>query len=394
MNRPFRVLSLQPYFGGSHQQFHDRWVENSEHEWTTLTLPARHWKWRMRHASIHFSRQLQALVAQGNSWDVIFCTDMLNVAEFRGLIDKELAAVPIVLYFHENQFAYPSRVGFRRDEHFPFTNFISALAADKIWFNSRFNFDSMLQGLNRRIGRWPDYQPREAIASLESKMEVQFPGIEEPPIDLEDYHLRRIKRAENAEPMHVVWAARWEHDKNAEDLFAALSLIAGHSIPFTLSVLGQSFQRVPPIFDEIRESFSNRIVRWGFQDSRQQYWEALGEADVFVSTANHEFFGLSVAEAIAAGLYPLLPNRLAYPELLGLACAANEIDDYLYQGTASGLADSLSELHNRRIASQSEIDLKMATGLTNVISWNRRARELDHALADVANAKCNTSEVR
>jgi glycosyltransferase involved in cell wall biosynthesis len=387
MNRPLRVLSLQPYFGGSHQQFHNGWVDKSAHQWTTLTLPPRHWKWRMRHASIHFAQQLQALVAEDRSWDLIVCTDMLNVAEFKGLIGPDLAAVPIVVYFHENQFAYPNRVGFKRDEHFPFTNFTSALAANKIWFNSRFNFHSMLEGLDRQAGRWPDYQPFQSIASLESKMEVQFPGIDTPPIDVELFLQNRIKRAVNSEPMHIVWAARWEHDKNAEDLFAALNMVAQKSIPFKLSVLGQSFGNSPPVFEQIRDTFSDQIQRWGFQETRQQYWEALAEADVYVSIAKHEFFGLSTAEAITAGLHPLVPNRLAYPELLSLAADKEHIETYLYDGTAAGLADSLSSFYERRAEGESNFNLKMANKLSEVISWKRRAVEMDQALAVIANTQ-------
>ena len=46
------------------------------------------------------------------------------------------------------------------------------------------------------------------------------------------------------------------------------------------------------------------------------YVEALSRADVVVSTAFHEFFGVAVVEAIAAGAFPILPNRLSYPELI------------------------------------------------------------------------------
>lgn len=58
------------------------------------------------------------------------------------------------------------------------------------------------------------------------------------------------------------------------------------------------------------------VRSWGYLDSRQSYWRALADCDVVVSTANHEFFGVSVAEAVSMGCIPLLPQRLAYPELV------------------------------------------------------------------------------
>ena len=42
----------------------------------------------------------------------------------------------------------------------------------------------------------------------------------------------------------------------------------------------------------------------------------MAETAVVISTAHHEFFGISILEAIHAGAFPILPNRLSYPELI------------------------------------------------------------------------------
>jgi hypothetical protein len=42
----------------------------------------------------------------------------------------------------------------------------------------------------------------------------------------------------------------------------------------------------------------------------------LREATVTVSTAIHEYFGISIVEAIYAHTFPILPRRLSYPELI------------------------------------------------------------------------------
>ncbi|MDC0284843.1 DUF3524 domain-containing protein, partial [Mariniblastus sp.] len=348
MSEPLRVLSLQPYYGGSHEQFQQGWEQYSRHRWTILTLPPRHWKWRMRHAAIYFAEEIKRRIGEGEQWDIVFCSDMLNLAEFRGLMPRQISGIPIVMFFHENQFAYPVREGYQRDEHLAFTNFTSALAADRIWFNSKYNFDSMVAGLTRRLKRWPDFQPRKAIESLADKLTIEPLGIEQPAVDLVPYQQAREQRVANGVPVHLVWAARWEHDKNADDLLLALRSLRERGVLFRLSLLGQSFQYSPRVFDEIQSEFQAEILRSGFQESRADYWQALAEADLFVSTAKHEFFGLAAAEGIAAGLIPLFPDRLAYPELLEHAMTREEAKDYLYDNNAEALADSIQQWSQTR----------------------------------------------
>ena len=56
-------------------------------------------------------------------------------------------------------------------------------------------------------------------------------------------------------------------------------------------------------------------MQFGFAD-RARYQELLRDAAAVFSVAHHEFFGIAVVEAMAAGAVPVLPNRLSYPELL------------------------------------------------------------------------------
>ncbi len=193
----------------------------------------------------------------------------------------------------------------------------------------------------------------------------------------------RAKRASAGEPIHIIWAARWEHDKNPELFLEALKLLDQANVPFRLSVVGQSFRYSPPAFEELRAMFADRIGRWGFQSSREEYWRALAEADVFVSTANHEFFGLAAAEAIAVGLNVLLPRRLAYPELVELAGGEPSRHSFFYEGSADSLSDALRQLQDAKTRGNWQPDLAMAKRMVERIGWNRRAKEMDRSLVSL-----------
>jgi glycosyltransferase involved in cell wall biosynthesis len=71
---------------------------------------------------------------------------------------------------------------------------------------------------------------------------------------------------------------------------------------------------------QAKDKFQDRIKHWGFLPDKTSYWGALAEADVAVSTANHEFFGVSMVESAIAGCSILAPNRLAYPEIFPKKC--------------------------------------------------------------------------
>jgi glycosyltransferase involved in cell wall biosynthesis len=264
---------------------------------------------------------------------------------------------------------YPVRVEDERDYQFAMTNLTSALAADAVWFNSQFHLDSFLDALAKFLKSMPDHQPLEAIEKIQAKSSVYPPGI----ADLPPRKLREPG------PLRILWAARWEHDKNPEEFFEALEILKAKNVSFRISVIGQSFRDRPEIFEQAHCSFQHLIDYWGYQQSRDDYERALREADVVVSTANHEFFGIGILEAAAAGAYPLVPNRLSYPEILGLG-RIEGAGQFFYDGTASDLAYKLSQL-TARIEKAALWPAGISSSiLTDHYKWQNLAHRYDKAL--------------
>jgi glycosyltransferase involved in cell wall biosynthesis len=301
---------------------------------------------------------------------------MLNLAEFVGLAPVEICKLPKVIYFHENQLTYPVRFAEERDYQYAMTNLTSSLCADAVWFNSEFHRDSFLDAMTAFLKSMPDNQPLAEVEQIRAKSAVYPPGIE--PIG------RRAAREPG--PIKILWAARWEHDKNPGDFFAALKILKADDVPFRLSVIGQEFADQPKIFDEAKRDFENHIDHWGYQANREDYEKVLQWADIIVSTANHEFFGIGVLEAVSAGAYPLVPNRLSYPEIFRLS-KTESAQHFFYDGTVKGLAKELTLL--AQLIQTEDIWPKQITPklITERFEWSKLANRYDEAIEDIQKAK-------
>jgi glycosyltransferase involved in cell wall biosynthesis len=299
------VLILEPYYGGSHRAFLKGLKAGLPFRFESITLPARKWKWRMRLAAQMFADELHR---SGKRYDRILCSTFVDVAAFRGLAPAWVREVPVLTYFHENQFAYPVQVDDERDFHFALTNMTTALASDSVALNSQHNLDTFLDGITDLVRRADDMELGDVAGAIKCKASIIPPGIDFSAID-------DVPEPERTGPPVIVWNHRWEHDKGPELFFETLYTLDEAGVDFRLVVLGQAFERRPPIFTRAKKKLGHRILHFGYVRSREEYARWLRRGDIVVSTARHEFFGIAVLEAVRAGCRPLLPGILSYPEL-------------------------------------------------------------------------------
>jgi glycosyltransferase involved in cell wall biosynthesis len=367
-----RVAAVEPYFGGSHAHFLRDLARHSRHRFELFTLPARQWKWRVRGAALHAAPAIAAAACR-RGFDVLFCSDFVNVPDLRALLPARLRSVPVLYYLHENQLGYPLSPDETFDPYFGFTNVLSCLSAEAVAFNSEFHRRQFLAALPQFLPRLPDYDRGEVVRTITAKAEVLPVGL-----DVAELERHRPRRRAARRVPRIVWNHRWEFDKRPEVFFAALETLAQEGIPFVADIVGESFARRPPVFDAARARLGERIGRFERIPQRAAYVRCLWDADVVVSTASQEFFGISMAEATLCGAHPLAPKALVYPELYGRGPCARL---HLYRSP-----EELVTLLRRRLTGRAAHDCGIAAHLRS-FDWTAVAPRFDARIASLARAR-------
>jgi len=348
------VYILEPFYGGSHKQLIDFLVpalsEESFHDVQLFTLPAKKWHWRARCSALKLSQMVPPALPGVRRQPVIFCSSVLNLSEFLSL-RSDLKPSKTIVYFHENQLVYPVQEGSskgERDFQYGYNQILTALVADVVVFNSQFNKSSFLDNINSFFNQQPDCKPDtgDIRQQIDAKSSVVHFPVPVPPL-AEASPVRE-------EFLHIVWPHRWEHDKDPDTFFKVLFQLKEQGHSFRVSVLGESFTQTPDVFDEAKSKLSAEIVHFGRLESKEEYFSVLRSADVVVSTARHEFFGVAMVEAGLCGCLPLAPNRLSYPEIFPDKCLYRT-DQQLFKK----LRDFCKKPHiPRRIWDKAEISVK------------------------------------
>jgi glycosyltransferase involved in cell wall biosynthesis len=330
-----RILLISAYEASSHKAWANTLMKSlSEHRWSYLSLPARHFAWRIRGNAMSFAFDPRFKSTLEQPYDLVVATSMTDCVGLKAFC-PDLQNIPWLLYFHENQFAYPASDKQQGLIEMQMVTLYSALAADLCVFNSQFNKDSFFDGARALLKKLPDYVSPDWLINTKQKSQV-LPV----PLDIQSQPEKSGSRTSvEAQTIKLVWSARWEFDKGPDRLLAILEELECRDVSYEIAILGEQFRSIPKEFNQIKTRFSHRITQFGFAQSRVDYLAFLASADIVLSTALHEFQGLSVLEAVALGCVPVLPNRQVYPELFG--------DEYLYS----------SDIKNKQVEAKAAVDL-------------------------------------
>ncbi|XP_077037875.1 tRNA-queuosine alpha-mannosyltransferase isoform X10 [Agelaius phoeniceus] len=338
------VLLIEPFYGGSHKQLMDLLQEELQEDCVLCTLPAKKWHWKARTSALYFMQT----VPTSSNYRILFASSVLNLAELAAL-RPDLGKLKKVLYFHENQLAYPVQKCQERDFQYGYNQILSwfmpehKLARLEKVIGVKRNGDAyQSEGLpgqqeSRAVMKTIDAHPESGLCELQPGLcTTQHEGLPSPaaapvqaeapertnPCQGEDkqhltFNLSNILSGLDYQqrPLHIAWPHRWEHDKDPETFFKVLMKLKEQDLPFHVSVLGETFSEIPDIFSEAREVLGSSVLHWGYLPSKDDYFRALCTADVVISTAKHEFFGVAMIEAVHCGCYPLCPKALVYPEI-------------------------------------------------------------------------------
>jgi glycosyltransferase involved in cell wall biosynthesis len=267
--------------------------------------------------------------------------------------------------------SYPLGPHHRQDNHLGFTNITSALAADRVWFNSHFHVRAFMRSAKRLIGQMPDFQPGWALNRIREKTRVMYPGcgFEKGVVNLQDT---------GTHPPLIIWNHRWDYDKNPRVFFDVLARLKQKKIDFSLALVGEKPDVFPDVFTRAREELKAEIKVFGYLESREEYLSLLKQGTVAVSCAIQENFGMSIVEAVRLGCLPLLPDRLSYPEIMPQSLHSR----VLYRNKKD-LEDKLTDM---LVNFQTYLPLrKILCRDMEKFSWERMIGQYDQALEKIKN---------
>eukprot|EP00041_Stephanoeca_diplocostata_P024004 m.600670 g.600670 ORF g.600670 m.600670 type:complete len:556 (+) comp22434_c0_seq12:318-1985(+) len=357
-------------------------------------MPADRWKWRMQCGAVEFVAS-DGDAKKCKDCDVVVVDSMLDAALIAAELRRSERPPKIVVYMHETQLTTPFVQNDRDVQrgthwHYAAANWRSVMASDAVFFNSSSHLQQFKDELPKMIKQQAprdsvDWHLQNAEACISERCAVLPLGLNFLDLDNPD-----VSDTVHNDAPTLLWNARLEEDKNPDAFVKLLRTLKKADEVFRFVVLGQDPTKDQVWYQLFRsEEFVDELLFCGYCEDRKEYATWLARADVFVSTARHETFGMALLEACYCGVVPLVPRRLSYPEILN----DDILDGCMYANSGRDLLPKvrsiLSAVRTKSSSPASASSVRLST-LRNRLrkralefEWSRVADLYDIALAGV-----------
>lgn len=194
------------------------------------------------------------------------------------------------------------------------------------------------------------------------------------PVGQADWQGRR-----RSDPVRVLSVSRIERYKHQDQLLLAAARLRQRGISLTLEFIGPAEKGAWRTFSAIRRQCDpeGEWINYHGEVSPERLADHYFNADLFVDLSSCESFGLSLLEAMAAGLPIVCSKQCAHPGLREGACVTVDPEDV--EGVASGIERMVCDRELRKRCAM--------TGYRRAkeFSWKRCADETFSFLTKVAN---------
>lgn len=278
----------------------------------------------------HLSYRQMAKAAEATPPDVIFIFHILNQfpTEIRRILVELELTVPMMGYTHGSNWDETDAFRQRHFGALKMADLANLLTLDRILLTSQ----AFRDALSRSIGLF------SPTAAEEFASRACIVGC---PIDVSSIDLAVARAGRDRCPSRVVFNHSLVPEKGVDDFInfgrLLLSKRLGAEIFFTRAKDSRHSQ-LNARLDALVADFPDRVHICG-NLSQEKYYELLVTSGFQVSTAYHESFGVSSAEAMYAGCCSITPRLPAYLELV-----QQEGNGVFHDGTPSGILSVMDEL--------------------------------------------------
>lgn len=270
-------------------------------------------------------------VIKAGKYDVVLAFHAMwpFTADLRRVMDENSVDTPLVTYTHGSH--WDATDSYRRVHHpkLVWADLGNLLAADRVLVVSEAFRSTLLASVGNT----------SAAAAQELADRVRVTGL---PVDFDRLDMYHVPRAE---PPLIVFNHAPNEAKRPDVFFGALDDVLARTDASVL--ITRRFASDSVGADTLRCLLTRNPgrIRLGNDLPIEQYYTALWQSSIQVSTASHESLGVSTLEAIAAGNRPILPDLPAYREITENAdeviySSSDDLIDHVVAACKSPLASA------------------------------------------------------